>query len=138
MKLNFTLKELCASTTAKRLGINNAPDIAVCDNLMLLIVNVLQPLRDAIKKPVIVSSGYRCARLNSYIGGASNSQHVIGQAADIAVTGMTIKALFDFIRKSDIIYDQLIEEGTWIHISYNKDFNRKENLIYRNGKYTKT
>lgn len=138
MKLNFTLKELCASTTAKRLGINNAPDIAVCDNLMLLIVNVLQPLRTAIKSPVIVSSGYRCPKLNAYIGGASNSQHVTGQAADIAVTGMTIKALFDFIRKSDIIYDQLIEEGTWIHISYNKDFNRKENLIYRNGKYTKT
>lgn len=138
MKLNFTLKELCASTTAKRLGINNTPAVAVCDNLMLLIVNVLQPLRDAIKKPVIVSSGYRCPKLNSYIGGVSNSQHVTGQAADITVTGMTIKALFEYIRKSGIVYDQLIEEGTWIHISYNKDFNRKENLLYRNGKYTKT
>lgn len=126
MILNFTIRELCASSTAKRLGLSNLPSIAVSDNLMLLIVNVLQPLRTALKKPVIVSSGYRCIELNKHIGGVSNSQHVLGQAADITVIGMSVDNLFEFIKKSGIVYDQLIHEGTWVHISYNKDNNRRQ------------
>ena len=137
MKLNFTLAELCASTTAKKLGQKNEPSLAVCDNLMLLIVNVLQPLRTALKSPVIVSSGYRNPILNSYLGSKANSQHVKGQAADITVSGMSINDLFNFIKKSGIEYDQLIHEGTWIHISYNKDYNRRENLKLVNGKFVK-
>ena len=137
MKLNFTLAELCASSTAKKLGLSNAPDVTVCDNLMLLIINVLQPLRTALEKPVIVSSGYRNPILNSYLGSKANSQHVKGQAADISVIGMSIDNLFDFIKKTNIEYDQLIHEGTWIHISYSKDHNRKENLKLVNGKFVK-
>lgn len=137
MQLNFSIKELCASSTATRLGISNTPSIAVSDNLMLLIVNTLQPLRNALKKPVIISSGYRCEKLNKYIGGVTNSQHCKGQAADISVVGMSIDKLFDFIKHADIVYDQLIHEGTWIHISFSKENNRRENLKVVNGKYLK-
>ena len=137
MQLNFTIKELCASSTATRLGISNTPSIAVSDNLMLLIVNTLQPLRNVLKKPVIISSGYRCEKLNKYIGGVANSQHCKGQAADITVVGMSIDKLFDYIKHTDIVYDQLIHEGTWIHISYSKENNRRENLKVVNGKYLK-
>jgi D-alanyl-D-alanine dipeptidase len=126
MELNFTIKELCYSSTASRLGISNMPSIAVCDNLMLLIVNVLQPLRTALKRPVTVSSGYRCEQLNEKVGGASNSQHKEGKAVDITVKGVSIDELFNYIKNSPIEYDQLIHEGTWVHISFNKGKNRKQ------------
>lgn len=137
MILNFTLRELCSSSTAKKFGWVNVPDVDVCDNLMLLIINVLQPLRTALKKPVIVSSGYRCYELNKYLKSKDTSQHRRGQAADISVIGMSVNDLFNFIKKSGIEYDQLIHEGTWIHVSYNKDYNRKENLKLVNGKFVK-
>ncbi len=135
MILNFTLRELCSSSTAKKFGWMNVPNVDVCDNLMLLIINVLQPLRTALKKPVIVSSGYRCYELNKYLKSKDTSQHRRGQAADISVIGMSIDNLFDFIKKTNIEYDQLIHEGTWIHISYNKNNNRKQKLKLVNGTY---
>lgn len=128
MILNFTIKELCASCTAKRLGLSNMPSISVSDNLMLLIVNVLQPLRNELKSPIIVSSGYRCPKLNKYIGGVSNSQHIEGKAVDIVVPSMTVDELFNFIKKSSVEYDQLIHEGTWVHLSFNKGNNRRQSF----------
>lgn len=128
MILNFSMSELIYSDTAVKKNICNMPDINSMDNLLLLIVNILQPLRNALKKPVSVSSGYRCPAVNKLVGGKPNSQHLKGQAADITVKGMTINELFNFIIKSGIEFDQLIHEGTWVHISYNKGKNRKQIL----------
>lgn len=129
MDLNFTLTELCYSDTAKLLKINNIPiDLKIYDNLLNLIFYVLQPLRLKLGKPIIVTSGYRCKELNKKVGGVDTSQHLIGQAADIHVKGMTIQQLFDYIKLSGIQYDQLIHEGSWIHISFNKNHNRKQSL----------
>ena len=127
--LNFSINELCYSDIANKYGIKNIPSISECDNLLNLIFYVLQPLRDKLGKPIIINSGYRCKALNSHplIKGVSNSQHLTGQAADIRVNGCTPSRLIDFIKTSGIEYDQLINEfDKWVHISYNKNHNRKQ------------
>lgn len=136
---NFTLNELTYSDTAKKYKIDNTPSKEVIKNLGALVANVLQPLRDKLGKPIIITSGYRCSKLNSKIGGSNTSQHLTGQAADIIVRGMKVEDLYSFIKKSGIVYDQLIQEHsgntTWVHISYCTKLNRKQNLIYKNNHY---
>ena len=126
--MNFTMSELLKSDTATKNKIKNIPtDPKVLDNMLELIVNVLQPLRDKLKKPIIITSGYRCKNLNTLVGGASNSQHLYGQAADFVVPNMTVKQVFDFVKNSGIEYDQLINEyNQWTHISFSKSHNRKD------------
>lgn len=140
MVLNFKMSELIYSDTAIRHNINNMPDINALDCLLNLLFYVLQPLRDKLKKAVIVVCAYRNYEVNRLVGGSKTSQHLKGQAADIKVTGMTQQALFDFIRKSGIEYDQLIweQDTNCVHISFVKGKNRKETLIRnKQGKYTK-
>lgn len=114
---NFTIEELVASQTAVRRGIDNTPPPAAVTNLIRLAA-VLERVRSLVRKPITVSSGYRSPALNSWVGGASNppSAHTFGLAADINCPGMTPKALAQMIRDSDIGFDQLIYEGTWVHI----------------------
>ena len=119
----FTINELTKSSTASRLHINNTPSQEVKDNLNKLIDNVLDPLRELYGKPIIVNSGYRCLKLNKAVGGARNSQHLIGQASDIRTvtnTKESNKQLFDIIRNSKLPFDQLINEYdfNWVHVSY--------------------
>lgn len=135
IKLNFTMSELLHSDIAEKYNIYNIPDKEHLDNLLILICECLQPLRIFINKPMIISSGYRHPRLNSHplINGASNSQHTTGQAVDFTIKGMTPKQIIEMIKRSGIEFDQVIDERTWVHISYNKKFNRKEILSYREG-----
>lgn len=126
----FTINELCKSSTATQKGINNSPSKEVQQKLAGLIDNVLDPVRELYGGPIIVNSGYRCPLLNHAIGGAKNSQHITGEAADIT-TGSKDKnrILFDKISKSGIMFDQLIDESnySWIHVSYGPR-NRKQIL----------
>ena len=129
--LNFKMSELIFSETAIKNNINNMPDINSLDNMLDLITYCLQPIRDKIKKPMIITSGYRCPQVNKLVGGVSNSQHTKGQAVDFIVHGMGIKSVIDFIKYSGIEFDQLINEyGNWVHISYNKGHNRQKILKY--------
>lgn len=126
----FSLKELTRSATASSLGIDNTPDDISVENLTLLADNVLDPIRELWGAPLIVNSGYRSAELNKAIKGASKSQHMSGQAADIT-TGRIgdNKILFGMIQKSGIPFNQLIDENnySWIHVSYSER-NRREVL----------
>ena len=127
--LNFSISELIHSDTAIRNNINNMPDIKSIDNMLELIVYCLQPIRDKLKKPMIITSGFRNQQVNKLVGGVANSQHTTGQAVDFYVKGMTIKELKDFIIKLGIEYDQVINEyDKWCHISYNKGHNRKQSF----------
>ena len=128
--LNFTITELVKSDTAEKNGINNTPDINSLDNLLELIFYVLQPLRNKLGKPMIITSGFRSAKVNQLVGGVSNSQHLYGQACDFVVNGMTPAQVVEFVKKTGIEFDQLIDEGSWTHISYNKGHNRKQVLKY--------
>ena len=132
---NFTLEELTDSPTAVRMNLSCTPSSLARANLYSLVNNVLQPLRDALG-PVIVTSGYRSPELNKIIGGSPNSQHCLGQAADIRVLGKSVIEVCNYIDQSDIIYDQLIYEGTWVHVSYNKLGNRRNKLtaVFSNNK----
>lgn len=130
MKLNFSMSELLHSDEAKRHGINNIPnDAFILDNLLTLIAECLQPIRNSIGRPIRVSSGYRCKTLNDLptIKGAKNSEHLTGCAADIQVAGMTPKQLIEKIKSSGVEYRQLINEhNLWVHISYSKGNNIKQ------------
>ena len=129
MKLNFTMSELIYSNEAIKKNINNTPDVESLDNMLLLIASVLQPIRNAIKKPMIITSGYRSPKLNKVVGGKPNSQHLKGQAVDFKIKGLKPKQIVEFIKNMGIEFDQLINEyDTWVHISYNKGNNRKQIL----------
>lgn len=126
MKLtqNFTLEEMTVSATAKRLKIINDPSITEIMKLQKLCSEVLQPIRDKFKKPIVVTSGYRCPKLNAAVGGVRTSQHLLGEAADISVGGKyQNKQLFDLIFQmiinKEIQVGQLIDEYDyrWLHIS---------------------
>ena len=130
---HFTITELCASDTAKKQGIYNEPTAAVADNLVRLTENILDPLREAYGKPIRVNSGYRSRSLNKAVGGASNSQHLEGKAADIVGTPNT-KAentkLFNLIQELHLPFDQLIDESgmTWVHLSFDRNRQRRQVL----------
>jgi|TARA_A100001391_G_scaffold47694_1_gene28439 hypothetical protein len=138
LSLNFSLKELTASQTAERKGIDNTPTEEHIENLKLLCENILQPTRDE-WGIISVSSGYRSPELCLAIGSSERSQHAKGQAADFECHRVDNKMLFEWIT-NELDYDQAILEfynGTpdsgWIHVSYNKDGNRKQKLrAFRN------
>lgn len=127
--LNFKISELIKSDTAIKNNINNMPDINSLDNLLDLIFYCLQPIRDKIKKPMIITSGFRSNLVNKLVKGVSNSQHLKGQAADFIINGMTPTQIIEKIKTCNIDFDQLINEyDKWVHVSYNKNNNRKQIL----------
>lgn len=124
---NFSMSELIRSDVASKNGINNTPNPSSLDNLFDLIVYCLQPVRNAIDKPMIITSGYRCTKLNKLVGGVKNSHHLIGCAADFIVAGLNPSEIINIILKSDIRFNQLINEyDKWVHISYIKDKNKNQ------------
>lgn len=119
----FTIKELTRSETAQKYNINNTPNKEQEQNLIQLIHNILDPLREAYKKPIIVTSGFRSAELNAKSNGSKTSQHLTGQAADIRSqedTKEENKKLFDLIQQLKLPFDQLIDEYdfNWVHVSF--------------------
>lgn len=135
----FTIEELSKSDTAKRYGIDNTPNLAVRTNLTALVENILDPLREKWGMPIIVTSGYRCDALNRAVGGATNSQHRNGEAADIRTVSDSREdnmRLLKCLLRSGIIFDQVICEypdaqgrPDWIHVSFKRNgMNRKSKI----------
>ena len=117
----FTINELCYSATAQANGINNTPNAAQRNALTALVDTVLDPLRRAWGKPILVNSGYRCPALNKAVGGVASSQHLRGEAADITTgSPQSNKQLYDLAISLRLPIDQLIGERgyTWLHISH--------------------
>lgn len=121
---NFSYDELIASSTAKRLGLDNTPSEEEKEKLRQLAEDILQPIRDAWKSPIIVNSAFRSEAVNKAVGGVKNSQHRLGEAADITIGGKERnRKLFNFIYKlinqGKIKVGQLIDEYnySWIHVS---------------------
>jgi zinc D-Ala-D-Ala carboxypeptidase len=120
---HFTLSELTASTTGSRLGIDNTPPPEHMAKLVLT-AEMLERVRTLLQCPVIVTSGYRCMKLNVAVGGVTSSDHARGQAADIVAPAFgtayeVAKKLAPFV--SMIGVGQLILEGVkgkqWVHVS---------------------
>lgn len=133
---NLSLSEACVTNT----GIKNEPNEQAIVNLMAVAEKVFQKCRDHFGKPLKVNSGYRCSAVNHAVKGASTSQHLTGQALDLDFgNAADNKALFDYIRYN-LMFDQVINESnySWVHVSYNGAFNRREvlEMIKVNGKST--
>ena len=128
----FSIDELCRSDKAKKLGIDNTPTEKAVENMTRLINIVLDHLREAYGEAITVNSGYRSPALNKAVGGAKNSQHMTGEAADITVgTKEGNKWLFDYI-KDNLPYDQLIDEYdySWVHVSLDADMCNRREIIH--------
>ncbi len=117
---HFSLEELIVSETAARFGIDNTPPAAILVNLRVL-AHGLEQIRAALGgRPIHVNSGYRCLALNRKIGGARNSQHLHGLAADIICPSYgTPLAVCREIVAAGLKPDQVIHEfGHWCHVSF--------------------
>lgn len=133
MKLskNFTYEELCHSSVAERKGLKNRPktkeeESVVIENLKALCMEVLQPLRDYLGKPVVISSGYRSEEVNKAVGGVKRSQHLRGEAADIHVENTEQLIVIMHFIMDNCDFDQLIWEknkagAQWAHVSYKRE-----------------
>lgn len=145
---NFTLDEFVKSDTAKKYHIDNKPNKEQLINMIKFCRDFLQPFRDKINTPIMISSGFRCKKLNDILKGVKNSQHLFlnnSGAVDIYCKKYTTLELYKWVKNNDILFDQLILERPdtnkkgWVHISYNliSYKNRKEKLIYDGLKYKK-
>ena len=143
MKLSehFNLDEFTASETALRKGIDNTAPPVVTEKLRMLAATLEQVRGLLGNNSIRVSSGYRCVALNRAIGSSDLSAHTLGYAVDFTCPGFgTPKEVANKIAESPIKFDQLIYEGTWVHLSIDPR-NRREVLTahFKNGKasYTK-
>lgn len=126
---NFSYREFEKSDTAIRLGIDNTiKDGVIKDNLKELVLNVLQPLRDALGQPLFINSGYRCLKVNEAVGGVPTSQHVLGQASDVGCSDPY--ALAKLAKWMRLDYDQCILYPSFVHFSYRKDGGNRGQLLY--------
>ena len=146
---HFKLSEFVRSETATKQGIENNPSPEAVENLRLLSVHTLEPLREALGLPIVITSGYRCKVLNDLIAHHSQrSQHMEGRAADLLVQGskfqvqgaspreLLIKAFKTIITSPEIDYDQLIIYPTFIHVSFVSHSDNRHKIMSANGQGT--
>lgn len=134
---NFKLSEFFCSSTAAKNGIENEPSVderaTIVRNINLLVDNVLDPVRDMVNTPIIITSGYRCPQVNRLVGGVDNSQHMSGCAADFHVMGFTPAMMYEVFLYifNTLEYDQLIyyRRKNIIHVSYVENCPRCEAFL---------
>jgi len=130
---HISYKEAVGSNYAKQKGISNKPNEEQVENMKLLAEEVFEPLREWVDAPIKVNSMFRSKELNSAIKGSLKSSHLKGEAMDItSMGGKSNLEMFHYIR-TELDFDQLIwefgKEPKWLHVSYNKDNNRKQVLV---------
>lgn len=152
---HFSLKEMTDSQTAVRYGIANVPSEQEIENLRRLCQGTLEPLREALQLPVVITSGFRTKALNDKLAHSSErSQHMQGQAADFYVSSagsivqgsstseatkssakvqgrreLLIKAFREILQNPKIDYDQLILYPNFIHVSYVSKEHNRHNIL---------
>lgn len=142
---HISYKEATGSNYAKQYGIKNKPNEEQVENMKLLAKEVFEPLREWVGCPIRVNSMFRSLELNTALKGSITSSHMKGEAMDITSMSCgkedckTNLDMFHYI-KDNLEFDQLIwefgAEPKWLHVSYNKDKNRKQVLVTkRQGVY---
>ena len=110
---HFTLAEFCNFSKYP----DNLPTPQVVFNLKYGCQYLLEPARREVG-PIIINSGFRNPRVNALVGGVNNSQHLLGQAADIRPKDpRQFQRLVDFLRANEYT-DQLLTGNGWLHISW--------------------
>jgi len=141
---NFSYREFEESKTAKDLGITNViSTFEVRNAVRELVLELLQPLRDAWGKPMHVNSGYRCPALNEAVGGTPKSQHPKGEAADVRANDEpdTPLELAQLAYDLDLPYDQMILYPTFVHFSHKLGGPQRKQILYNKsykGAHVKT
>ena len=130
---HISYKEAVGSNYAKQKGISNKPNEEQVENMKLLAEQVFEPLREWVDAPIKVNSMFRSLELNTALKGSKTSSHMNGEAMDItSMGGKSNLEMFHWI-KDNLCFDQLIwefgKEPKWLHVSYNKDNNRKQVLV---------
>lgn len=126
---NFSYREFEASNKADEKCICNViTSFEVRDAIKSLVDTVLQPLRDAWGKPLHINSGYRCPELNSEVGGMPTSQHVKGEAADVACDNPV--ELARLAASMHLPYDQMILYPTFVHFSHRLKGKQRGQTLY--------
>lgn len=126
---DFSYREFEASETARRHGIMNVITTAqVRDSVKSLVEEVLQPLRTAWSKPLTINSGYRSPELNRAVGGVPDSQHVKGEAADVACDDPA--SLAQLAYDLGLPYDQMILYPTFVHFSHRLKGEQRGQVLY--------
>ena len=130
---HISYKEAVGSNYAKQKGISNKPNEEQVENMKLLAEEVFEPLREWVDAPIKVNSMFRSLELNTALKGSKTSSHMNGEAMDItSMGGKSNLEMFHWI-KDNLCFDQLIwefgKEPKWLHVSFNKDNNRKQVLV---------
>lgn len=126
---NFSYREFEASAIADKKGICNViPSSEVRNAIEALVLNVLQPLRDNWGKPLHINSGYRCPELNREVGGKLTSQHLKGEAADVACDKPV--ELARLAAAMCLPYDQMIIYPTFVHFSHRIHGQQRAQILY--------
>lgn len=129
---HFSLEELTVTLT----GLPNHPDDEAMDRLRRTAFR-MEEVRTLLGYPIHVHSGYRSAAVNKAVGGVPTSDHCRGDAIDFTCPQFgSPLSVAEAIQASDIKYDQLIYEGTWVHISFGSRM-RQEDLTKTPGGYAK-
>lgn len=115
LSVNFELKEFTDSEKATEKGIVNNPGVTEVAALQNLVTKLLQPLRNIYGKRMKINSGYRCPELNKAVKGVPTSQHVKGEAADVACSRPAY--LVECLKKSGLDFDQCIQYSSFVHLS---------------------
>ena len=134
---HFNLEEMIYSSTAKQKGLKNEPTQDHIENLKLLCEYVLEPIREKIGCPLVISSGYRSGKVNALVGGSKTSQHILGQAADIQIFDKTktnvdlFNTIVEMVKNNELQVGQVIWEfgediPNWVHVSLPTSRHRNE------------
>lgn len=134
---NFSYDEMVYSATAERLKLDNTPNEKELAELVKLVNTILQPIRDKWGRAIVVTSGFRSEAVNKAVGGVKNSQHRLGQAADLKIGSRSQnKALFNFIlnmvKNGEIKVGQLIDEYnySWVHVSLPREGKTNNQVLH--------
>lgn len=126
LSTHFSLDEFTASQEAARRGIDNRlpPEFmpaALATAAMLERIRERLSLLAGRDVPMLLSSGYRCPRLNAIVGSSDTSDHLLAAAADWIAPAFgppleVCRALAPLV--GDLRIGQLIHEyGEWTHTS---------------------
>ena len=131
-------KHAADSSAANGLGSEEeAKSSPILANIQNLCEVVLEPLRQQVNEPVIISSGYRCPQLNRAVGGSPTSQHMTGEACDIHHSDpQKLRDWFAILQRGE--FDQLIWERSsprsthyWIHVSCKRDRSQNRRQVFQ-------
>lgn len=132
---HFSMEEMTRSRTAKEQHIDNTPSEAAIRNLKILCTQVLEPARAKLGRPIIITSGYRCTKLNAFVGGVPKSYHTKGMAADIRIENIrdayNLAKILDKQPLTDLVLIEHSSTAQWLHVQWSRFPRHRVNFSYK-------